>query len=223
MRLVLFLFSLLAPIPANACGLALLLAVDVSGSVDRDEYAMQMTGLADALRDGIVADALVSQQANVGLIQWTGASRQRQTIPWTTMSQYSDVLSFAEAIEDEPRVWRNYSTAIGEALEASLSAFSTMGHCTRKVVDVSGDGISNEGVEPTIVRDKLDGVGIVINAVAIETDALDLTGYFFEHVITGEGAFVLRANGFEDYAIQIRKKLQRETTERTSALTKGSP
>ena len=77
MRLVFFLSWLLLPLRAVACDLALVLAVDVSGSVDRGEYRVQMDGLAAALRDGVVVDALIHQQAYVSLIQWSGASRQR--------------------------------------------------------------------------------------------------------------------------------------------------
>ena len=96
MRIFLCLVLLLIPMPLMACGLALLLAVDVSGSVDREEYAIQMIGLADALRDGIVADALVSQQANVSLLQWTGSTRQIQSIPWTSIKSHSDVIALAD-------------------------------------------------------------------------------------------------------------------------------
>ncbi|MBY5933859.1 DUF1194 domain-containing protein [Tateyamaria omphalii] len=203
--------SLFMGVPAQACQFALLLAVDVSGSVDRDEYRIQMDGLAHALRDGIVADALVEQEAHVALVQWTGATRQKQTIPWTRIASYGDVLALAEEIENDPRIWRNYSTAIGEALAVSRKAFATVAHCTRKVVDVSGDGVSNEGLEPAGQRGPLNEAGITVNAIAIETDDTDLTAYFFENVITGPGAFVVTAQGFEDYPEQIKRKLQRET------------
>ena len=84
--LILALFLTVMATPPRACELALVLAVDVSGSVDEREYAIQMQGLAAALRDGIVVDALIEQQAMLTLIQWTGSSRQRQTIPWTPVS-----------------------------------------------------------------------------------------------------------------------------------------
>ena len=197
---------------ARACDLALLLAVDVSGSVDKQEYRIQMDGLAEALRDGIVADALVDQQAQIALIQWTGSSRQRQTIPWTAMRTYADVLALADQIETDPRIWRNYSTAIGEALEMTRAALAPMAHCARRVIDVSGDGDSNEGVAPVTLRALLRGDEITVNAIAIETDDADLTAYFFENLITGPGAFVVTANGFADYPEQIKRKLQRETT-----------
>ncbi|NRB05282.1 MAG: DUF1194 domain-containing protein [Rhodobacteraceae bacterium] len=208
----------LAALPARACGLALVLAVDVSGSVDPREYRIQMEGLAAALQDGIVMEALVHQQAQVTLVQWTGASRQRQTIPWTEIGSFDDVIALSNRIGDDPRIWRNYSTAIGEALIASLDTFDAVPQCRRKVVDVSGDGVSNEGVAPLDQRDALRRAGVTVNALAIETDEQDLTAYFFENVIWGDGAFVVTANGFEDYPEQIKRKLQRETTRQVSQL-----
>jgi len=204
---------------AAACDLALVLAVDVSGSVDPKEFRIQMDGLAEAFRDGIVAEALVDQQAMATLVQWTGSSRQRQTLPWTPLHTFEDIDAFADAIEQDQRIWRNYSTAIGEALEISQSQFGAVSHCMRKVIDVSGDGRSNEGAEPRSQHAKLRSARITVNALAIETDDSDLTAYFFENLITGEGAFVETAWGFEDYPAAILRKLQRETTRAAANLT----
>ncbi|MFK7745787.1 MAG: DUF1194 domain-containing protein [Roseobacter sp.] len=208
----------LAATAPRACELALVLAVDVSGSVDRDEYTIQMQGLAAALRDGIVIDALLEQEATVTLVQWTGSSRQRQTLPWTQMLRAEDVASFADQVSDNPRVWHNYSTAIGEAVMFAELAFSEVPQCRRKVIDVSGDGVSNEGVTPRARQPALTAAGITVNALAIETDDADLTAWFFENLIWGPGAFVMTANGFEDYPEQIKRKLQRETTRQLSDL-----
>ena len=208
----------LLPLPARACGLALVLAVDVSGSVDPREYRIQMEGLAAALRDGIVIEALVHQEAQLPLLQWTGASRQRQTIPWTQVTSFNDVLALSEHIADDERIWRNYSTAIGEALMVSQALFDQVSQCRRKVIDVSGDGVSNERIEPSEQRSSLDRADITVNAVAIETDGEDLTAYFYENVIWGDGAFVVTADGFDDYPEQIKRKLQRETTRQVSEL-----
>ncbi len=205
-------FSAFFATGAAACDLALVLAVDVSGSVDPQEYRIQMDGLAAALRNGIVADALLDQKAMVTLLQWTGASRQRQTIRWTRMASYADVAAFAEQVRTDPRIWRNFSTAIGEALLISRDLLEDVPDCTRHVVDVSGDGRSNEGVTPLDVRAKMKASNITVNALAIETDEDDLTAYFFEHLIRGERAFVETANGFDDYPAAILRKLQRETT-----------
>lgn len=216
MRVLVVVLILVAP-SARACELALVLAVDVSGSVDQREYDIQMGGLAAALRDGIVVDALIEQEAMVTVIQWTGSSRQRQTIPWTQLRTDADVATLAALVDGNRRVWRNYSTAIGEALDVSVDAFEAVPQCRRKVIDVSGDGVSNEGEEPRNVHPRLNAQGIVVNALAIETDQTDLTAYFYENLIVGEGAFVITASGFEDYPEQIRRKLQRETTRQLSA------
>lgn len=218
MRFVFLLMLILLPGLARACDLALVLAVDTSGSVDKHEYRIQMDGLATALNDGIVQDALVDARAFVSLVQWSGASRQRQTIPWTQINDFDDVRALAAQISADERIWRNYSTAIGEAAQVSAALFAQVPQCRRKVIDVSGDGISNEGIEPREVLAKIRAQGITLNALAIETDDADLTAYFFENLIVGEGAFVITANGFEDYPEQIRRKLQRETTKQLSRL-----
>ena len=196
---------------ALSCDLALVLAVDVSGSVDRDEYRIQMDGLAAALNDGIVAEALLDNRTMLTLLQWTGSSRQVQSLPWVEMRSFADIAAFADQVTSHDRVWRNYSTAIGEALEAGAVLFEQVPHCTRKVIDVSGDGRSNEGIEPREMHASLRAQGIIVNALAIETDDTDLTAYFFENLITGERAFVETALGFEDYPAAILRKLQRET------------
>ncbi len=182
-----------------------------------------MDGLAAALRNGIVADALIDQNAMVTLVQWTGSSRQRQTIAWSEMTDFRDVAAFATRIAEDGRVWRNFSTAIGEALMVSANSFGSVPHCKRRVIDVSGDGVSNEGAPPSQQRNRLRRDGITVNALAIETDATDLTAYFFENLITGEGAFVETAFGFEDYPAAILRKLQRETARAEASIATPSP
>ncbi len=204
--------------PAMACDLALALAVDVSGSVDSGEYRIQMEGLAAGLRDPVVSEALVRGQARLMLVQWTGASRQKVTIPWTRVDSFETLDAFASQVASDPRVWRNFSTAIGEALEMTLTSFSAVSECKRQLIDISGDGISNEGVEPTEIHSVLRRYGVTVNAIAIEESEPDLTAYFFENVIVGEGAFVVSAAGFEDYPERIRKKLLREVTQQTAGL-----
>jgi Ca-activated chloride channel family protein len=216
MRILTSLALACCPSVVPACDLALVLAVDVSGSVDQGEYRVQMDGLAAALRDGTVVDALTDQRAQVTLIQWSGSGRQRQTLGWQQMTGVADVVAFADAIETDPRVWRNFSTAVGEALGLSLGVLEEVATCRRKVIDFSGDGVSNEGVSPAAHSAAVDVAGVVVNALAIETDDTDLTAWFFEHLIQGEGAFVITANGFDDYPDQIRRKLQRETTRQVS-------
>lgn len=198
------------------CDLALLLAVDVSGSVDEREYRLQMDGLAEALRDGVISEALVRGRAQVMLVQWTGSTRQKITIPWTKLDSFARVEALADRVAGDPRVWRNYSTAIGDALDFAMQAFEQVSHCKRHLIDLSGDGQSNEGEPPALVHDRLRRAAITVNAIAIEASEPDLTAYFYENVIVGEGAFVITAKTFKEYPDRIRRKLLREVTRQTA-------
>lgn len=210
--------GLFVPGLSHACGLALALAVDISGSVDTGEYRIQMQGLAEGLRDGIVSEALVLEQATVMVVQWTGRSRQVVSIPWHRIETFADVEALAAKVEATPREWRNYSTAIGEALVFTAEQFSDVTDCTRRVMDVSGDGISNEGSEPIDVRDWVADQGITINALVIEGEEKGLRPYFRDNVIAGPGSFVVLANGYQEYADRMRLKLQLEVAKQLSAV-----
>ncbi|PCJ04515.1 MAG: VWA domain-containing protein [Rhodobacteraceae bacterium] len=207
-----------APVAGAACDLALVLAVDVSGSVDAEEYRIQMDGLAEGLRDGVVAEALVRGKAQILLMQWSGATRQQVSIPWVEVSDFAVLERLATRIEQVERPWRNYSTAIGEALQRALVQFETVPDCTRRVIDLSGDGTSNEGVLPVELSDAVVQAGVTVNALAIEQSDADLTSYFYENVIHGDGAFVATAASFTDYPSRIRMKLLREVARQTAAL-----
>ena len=214
-------FCLLAGVPARGCDLALALAVDVSGSVDSDEFRLQMDGLAAALRDPLVSEALVRAQAQIMLVQWTGATRHQVTIPWTPVTDFTGLAALADKVAADQRIWRNYSTAIGEALAHTLDQFAPVAHCQRRLIDLSGDGMSNEGQDPAAIHARIRAAGVVVNAIAIEESEPDLTAYFFENVIVGEGAFVVSASSFEDYPAKIRKKLLREVTQQTAQAPPG--
>ncbi|MGP6088161.1 DUF1194 domain-containing protein [Antarctobacter jejuensis] len=217
MRLLTLLICFLFPMRLAACEVALVLAVDVSGSVDPHEYRIQMQGLATALRDSAVAEALVRGKARVSLVQWTGSSRQQVTIPWREIGGFKDTEALAAEIAAAPRAWRHFSTAIGEALRTSATLFQTTPQCRRRVIDLSGDGLSNEGPEPQSLKPLLRALNITVNALAIEGAEHDLTGYFYENVITGPGAFVATADGYADYPDRIRQKLLRELTRQTAS------
>lgn len=206
------------PARAIACDLALVLAVDVSGSVDRDEYRIQMDGLAEGLRDGVVAEALVRGRSQVMLMQWSGGTRQQVSISWVEINDFSVLEDLAKRIEQVERPWRNYSTAIGEALQRAITLFDAVPDCARRVIDLSGDGTSNEGLLPGEMGAALVQARVTVNALAIEESDADLTSYFFENVIHGEGAFVTTAASFTDYPSRIRMKLLREVALQTAGL-----
>lgn len=208
----------LAPAPSVACGVALALTVDVSGSVDASEYNLQMGGLAAALRDGLVADALISEKAAVMVVHWSGQSRQSIVVPWTRVTSVESADELAQRVEDVPRAWRNFSTGIGEALAFTANQFTSVTDCERFVIDVSGDGKSNEGAPPEDVKEALAAAGFVINGLAIEGQTAQLTEYYREKVIAGPNSFVLPSFGFDDYPAKIKKKLIREVTKQVSSL-----
>ncbi len=211
------------PASGAACDLALALAVDVSGSVDPHEYRIQMDGLVAGLRDPVVSEALVRGQARLMLTQWSGTSRQHLTLPWTRIDSFEALDGFADRIGQAPRPWRNFSTAIGEALAHVAAQFAEVPDCRRRIIDLSGDGLSNEGQDPRAVHGALRAAGITVNAIAIEQTEPDLTAYYYENVILGDGAFVITANGFADYPAQIRRKLLREVARHSAALDSPRP
>ncbi len=166
----------------------------------------------------MVSEALVRARARVLLMQWSGALRQQTTIDWTTVDSFAASDRLADRVAESPRIWRNFSTAVGEALLHGLAAFDAAGPCARRLIDVSGDGVSNEGIAPSEVHPALREAGVTVNAIAIEASEPDLTAYYYENVITGEGAFVVTAQRFEDYPDRIRRKLLREVTQATAML-----
>lgn len=208
----------LAGNPGSACELALALAVDISGSVDAREFDIQMQGLAAGLTDPEVSEALVRNRAAIMLVQWTGTSRQAVSVPWTRIGSAADVAALATAISGTRRRWERFSTAIGEALLFTARQFDHVPDCQRRVIDVSGDGPSNEGPDPRNLRADMLAQGITVNALVIEENLSGLRDYFRESVIVGPGAFVVIANSFKEYPERMRDKLRRETERQLSLL-----
>lgn len=203
--------------PASACDIALVLAIDVSGSVDPAEYSLQSEGLSTALGDPIVSEALVNARALVAVVQWSGEPHHSLTVPWTATDKHADVAALRARIEAAPRAFRNYSTAIGEAIRVSADLFETAPRaCRRKVIDVSGDGQSNEGAEPEAMRARLDAERITVNGLAIEGSEDGIAAYYRKHVIYGPGAFVEVARDFKDFPRAIRRKLLRELADKVA-------
>ncbi len=204
--------------PALTCDLALALAFDVSGSVNADEYRLQVDGLAAALRDGSVSEALVRGRVAVMVMQWTGSSRQHISLPWRRIESFADVDQLALDVAGIERGWRDYSTAIGEAMQLALFSFDDVPDCARHVLDISADGVSNEGILPQDVRPAMAAAGIIVNGLAIESDVDGLVDYFRQRVITGAGAFVISASDYTDYPRAIRQKMLREVTDQFADL-----
>lgn len=197
--------------PASACETALLLAIDVSGSIDGGDYRLQAEGLAAALADPVVADALVEGQVALAVVQWSGADQQALALPWERMLSANAVATFAARAAAMPRVFKGSDTAVGEGLFFSLTQFAFVPDCRRRVVDVSGDGQENAGFTDAKARTAAVAAGVTVNAIAIEEPgpAFPITSYFTRWIVTPEG-FVVTARGLQDYAETLRLKLLRE-------------
>lgn len=202
---------LLLPAPAPACETALLLAIDVSGSVDAGEYLLQTQGLADAIQDPEVAEALLRGQVALAVVQWSGSGMQTLGIPWTRMLGDGDIAAFADAARNAPRAYTGSDTAVGRAIAFATARFADVPDCARRVIDISGDGPENAGSNVAVARRQAMAAGIEINAISIEESGLPapVSLYYHRWVIT-PGGFVMVARGMSDYPATLRAKLLRE-------------
>ncbi len=218
-RLVAVCYFLWAALSASAakaanCALALAFALDVSASVNAREYDIQKDGLAAALRDPEVVEAILATPGSVWLFayEWSASSQQAVVHDWARMNGPADIQRFAAGLEGHRRRFGKSSTALGQGLSFGLSQFAALpALCDRQVIDVSGDGVNNDGVAPETLRDAGRYDGVTINGLVIAGETPDPVPYYREKVIYGSDAFMMVArNGFEDYPDLIKGKLLRE-------------
>jgi hypothetical protein len=201
------------PSEAWSCRLALVFAIDVSSSVNSEEYALQFQGLANALRDEEVQSVILDRGNPVALtvFEWSGVRHQRLVAGWSLLVNLHHVGRFARLLESHQRTTLAKKTAIGSALVYSMDLFAQGPECTQQVVDVSSDGCNNEGPTPEEVYASFDFADITVNALVISgLKRPALKRYFETKVIHGPGAFALATQNFDDYAEAIRRKLLRE-------------
>ena len=195
--------------PVRACETALLLAMDVSNSVDPSEYRLQIDELAAALTDPEIAEILVRDRVALSVMQWSGMDRQVISLPWSRMQSEAHVAGFAAVVRRIDRAFVLSDTAPADALDFALLQFETVGDCRRHVIDVSGDGAPNAGGDVPRVRQKAERAGVTVNGLAIEGMGLAITNYYRNKLVTRDG-FVITARGHLDYARAIRVKILRE-------------
>ena len=191
--------------------LELVLAIDVSSSVNEEEYILQMKGFAEAFRHPAVVaviESLGSKGMVVTLIQWSGADTYVQVIDWTRINGRASAEAFAGQIENAPRLIEGGATAIGDAMLFARALIELNGYNgTRRTVDVSGDGIANQGKQPAVARALLNAENITVNGLAILNEEPRLGAYYKAGVVGGPNAFLVTATDFEDFARAIRIKL----------------
>lgn len=199
---------------ADPVDLELVLAVDVSGSVNEPRYQAQKQGYIEAFRNTLVHDAISAGAIGtiaVTYMEWSGSTQQSQQVGWTSISSAAEADAFADAIAATTRAYSGL-TSISGAIDWSVAAIQGNDYTgTRQVIDISGDGSNNDGRSVTAARDDAVAAGMTINGIAIEeVTAFSLTDYYEDNVIGGPGSFVLTAATFEDFEDAILVKLQRE-------------
>ena len=199
---------------AAPCRLALLLAIDVSSSVNAQEDALQRGGLASALIAPEVQDAFFGRGAPVAIaaFEWSGRYNQRLLLDWSLIETPADLIDAATTIGQTERTSDSYPTAIGHALGHAATLFAMAPDCAEQVIDIAGDGINNEGFGPAQAYAHFPLDGVTVNGLVVEdgTDDAALLAYYRTEVLRGPNAFVERARGFDDYANAMQRKLLRE-------------
>lgn len=200
--------------PAPACALALVFALDVSASVDAEEYALQRDGLANALLDPAVRAAVVAQPGGVAFYayEWSGRYQQDQMLGWTRVSTEDELVAMAGALSGAKRSYAEFPTAVGYALgHGAVVMRGAPPACQRRVIDISGDGIGNEGFGPRpAYREFEEFAEITVNGLVVGGGDLELISYYDREVRHGAGSFIEVAESFLDYQAAMKRKLLRE-------------
>lgn len=216
-RLAGILLALCCATPAVAeCRLALVLALDVSSSVDPREDTLQRSGVVAALTSPEVEAAFFAADQHVALAvyEWSGRYQQQLILDWTMIDSRAALVSAAETVAASTRSHTEFPTAMGYALGYGSRVLDRAPPCLRKTLDMAGDGQNNEGFGPEAAYrefpfDDVTVNGLVVNAADFEGE-VGLLGFYQNEVIRGPGAFMIVANGFEDYERAMRRKLERE-------------
>jgi hypothetical protein len=201
--------------------LELVLAVDVSGSVDQWEAQQQRDGYVSALADPAVAQAIRSNyygRIAVAYVEWAGAQQQRTLIDWRLIDSPDSAKGYAAELAESP-ITRAMYTSISHAIDYSVPMFEGNGYAgERHVIDVSGDGPNNRGRPLAEARAAALANGITINGLPILNDRpqpwngptpmeMNLDRYYAEQVIGGPGSFTVVAEDFSAFRQAILTKL----------------
>jgi Protein of unknown function (DUF1194) len=212
---------------AEKADLALVLAVDVSGSVTEDRFALQMEGIARAFEDPAVQAAILAgphRAIFATLVEWS--DRATEVVPWRLIASADDARAFAASVRHAPRADDQFT-----CMAAALNVISGKvlpflpAPTQRTIVDVSGDGHDNCNPVTNVdtVRDALVATGVTINGLPIleGDEAKTLESWYRDHVVGGPGAFLAPALGFKDFGRAMRRKFLVEISSAPSASPGG--
>lgn len=225
--LIVCLALLSAPAAVSAQGLTevdveLVLAVDISYSVDLEEARRQREGYVAALAHPDVISAIQAGphgRIAVTYVEWADAGFQRPAAPWTMIASEEDAAAFAAIVAAAP-LERGHYTAIGSAIADAVDRIETNEFAgIRRLIDISGDGPQNHGIDLAEARAIARAAGITVNGLPIITERpghwtrpaeINLDEYFDQNVLTGPGAFVLAVREPEDIQMAILRKMTLE-------------
>lgn len=198
---------------AAPCRLALLLALDVSASVDASEHDLQRDGLAAALNDADVRRAILLPGRGIvalAAFEWSGRYSQRALINWTNLRSNAAIDRAIAALVNAPRSREQEPTALGYALGHGAGWLARGPDCARRVIDVSGDGVTNEGFGPQLAYKHFPFDGVVVNGLAVLGADSQVQRYYEENLRHGPGAFVETSQGYTGFQRAMTRKLYRE-------------
>jgi hypothetical protein len=202
-----------APAHAMPVGLELSLLIDVSGSINTSEFNLQRQGYAQAFQSAAIQAAILDSVGGaiaVNLIQWSGAGQATQSVGWTLINSATTANSFAAAINGITRAYSGL-TAPGSALNFAAPLFNNNGYeSPRQVIDVSGDGVANDGANTATARNNAISGGVdTINGLAILDDP-GVAAFYQNSIVGGADGFLEIAHNVADFAQAIERKLVRE-------------
>jgi hypothetical protein len=202
-------------IPAQTdVSVALVLAVDTSGSVSMDRFELQKRGYAAAFRNPQVLNAIRSlgtQSIAVTMFQWTGPFLHVVVADWMLIKDAPSAEAFAGTIDAAPRKLFGGGTSISGAIDHARTLLEQSPYKgARRIIDVSGDGSNNSGRPAAMARDEAVADGIGINGLPILTVEPGLDHYYFTNVIGGPGAFMVPVANYDNFADAVLKKLINE-------------
>ena len=199
---------------AVAVDLALVLAVDCSSSVDVADFRMQMDGIAAALRNPPLFEAIAAgtyRRIALTLVQWSSRNSQAVAIAWRVLGSRLELEAIARETEKAERHWRPGGTGLAAAVEFSIALLETLPiAASRRVIDVSGDGEDNEGGDAARARDVALALGVTINGLPIINGSHEVEIYYRDRVIGGPGSFIMPAKDMRSFRDTMARKLLRE-------------
>jgi Protein of unknown function (DUF1194) len=194
--------------------LALVLAVDCSSSVDAADFHLQMTGIAAALRNPPLLDAIIAgpnQRVAITLVQWSNRNAQMIAVPWRFLGSKTDLENCARETEQTARNWLPGGTGLAAAIDFCVELLQAMPFAAvRRAIDVSGDGEDNEDGDVEAARHNAANLGMTINGLPITDGSPRIEAYYRQRVIAGPGAFAIPAANILNFSEAMTQKLLRE-------------